>query len=157
MFGKAIRLLCGVVARFAGDRFVMMIEAKQPISLAQEMIYFDHDQDGPSGWQPFWPASPDAQLYLENLNQAYLLPHLAGQTDVFRFSSPNAPGNRGWPVRVAQSGTRAELEFDRSHIFPPSMAGREIWTWFRVANFGGQAVRFVVPGGARSNPSPRHV
>jgi hypothetical protein len=136
-----------VYARFAGDRFFMMIEAKQTLSLSQEMIYFDYDRDGPSGWQPFWPTSPDSRIYLENLNQAYLLPHVTGAADLFKFSSPNAPSNRGWPVRVVQSGARAELEFDRNHIFPQSMAGREIWTWFRVANFGGQAVRFFVPGG----------
>jgi hypothetical protein len=142
-----------VYARFAGDRFFMMVEAKQALNLAQEMIYFDYDRDGPSGWQPFWPTSPDARIYLENINQAYLLPHVTGQADVFRFSSPGAPGNRGWPVRTVQAGTRAELEFDRGYIFPESMAGREIWTWFRVANFGGQAVRFSVPGGAPAQPA----
>ncbi len=143
-----------VYTRFVGDRFFMMVEAKQALSLAQEMIYFDYDRDGPSGWQPFWPTSPDSRVYLENLNQAYLLPHVAGQADVFRFGSPSAPGNRGWPVRVVQSGTRAELEFDRGYVFPAAMAGREIWTWFRVANFGGQAVRFFVPGGSGPTPTP---
>ncbi|MFB4276755.1 hypothetical protein ACBJ59_15790 [Nonomuraea sp. MTCD27] len=114
-----------VFTRFVGDRFFMMVEARQALNLAQEMIYFDHDRDGPSGWQPWWPTSPDARVYLESLNQAYLLPHAgAGQGDVFRFSSTGSPANRGWPVRVVQSGNRAELEFAREHVFPESMAGR---------------------------------
>ncbi|MFC7244118.1 fibronectin type III domain-containing protein [Catellatospora aurea] len=141
-----------VYVKFVGDRFFMMVEAKQTISLAQEMIYFDYDKDGPNGWQPSWPTSPDSRLYLENLNQAYLLPHAgAGQGDVFKFSSPSAPTNRGWPVRVVQSGTRAEFEFDRDYVFPASMAGTEVWTWLRVANFGGSSVKFTVPG---SGPQP---
>ncbi|GIG00452.1 fibronectin type III domain-containing protein [Catellatospora citrea] len=143
-----------VYVKFVGDRFFMMVEAKQTISLAQEMIYFDYDKDGPSGWQPSWPTSPDSRLYLENLNQAYLLPHGgAGQGDVFKFSSPSSPTNRGWPVRVVQSGTRAEFEFDRDYVFPASMAGTEVWTWLRVANFGGSSVKFTVPGGG-TPPSP---
>ncbi|WP_155373675.1 fibronectin type III domain-containing protein [Catellatospora vulcania] len=145
-----------VYVKFVGNRFFMMVEAKQTISLAQEMIYFDYDKDGPAGWQPSWPTSPDSRLYLENLNQAYLLPHAgAGQGDVFKFSSPSAPTNRGWPVRVVQSGTRAEFEFDRDYVFPASMAGTEVWTWLRVANFGGSSVKFTVPGGgAPPSPSP---
>ncbi|GAB4051576.1 fibronectin type III domain-containing protein [Catellatospora paridis] len=143
-----------VYVKFVGNRFFMMAEAKQTISLAQEMIYFDYDKDGPSGWQPSWPTSPDSRLYLENLNQAYLLPHAgAGQGDVFKFGSPSAPTNRGWPVRVVQSGTRAEFEFDRDYVFPASMAGTEVWTWLRVANFGGSSVKFTVPGGG-TPPSP---
>lgn len=141
--GKGIT---AVYARFVDDRFFLMVEANQTLNLSQEQILFDYDQNGPSGWQVFWPTTPDSRIYVENLNQTYLLPHAGpGQGDVFRFSSPNSPSNRGWPVRLIQAGNRAELEFDRDYIFPDEMAGNEVWTWFRVANFGGEPVSFTVP------------
>ena len=56
---------------------------------------------GPSG--PLHGPDPwnYSRTYLENLNPADLLPHVTGQADVFKFSSPSAPSNRGWPVRAA--------------------------------------------------------
>ncbi|MHA6480728.1 fibronectin type III domain-containing protein [Paenibacillus sp. strain BS8-2] len=142
-----------VYSKFVGDSFFMMIEANTTLNLSQEMIYFDYDQDGAEGWQVFWPTSPDARIYFENMNQVYALPH-QGSGDVFRFGGANAPTNRGWPVRAVQSGNRAELEMSRDYLFSGAQhGGGEVWTWFRSANFGGQTVKFTVPteGPAVSN------
>lgn len=134
-----------VYAKFVGDKFYMMLEANTTLNLSQEMIYFDYDQDGAEGWQVFWPTSPDARVYFENMNQAYALPH-QGPGDVFRFAGANAPSNRGWPVRAVQSGNKAELEMSRDYLFSgEEHGGGEVWTWFRSANFGGQSVKFTVP------------
>ncbi|RJE87540.1 hypothetical protein D3P07_14540 [Paenibacillus sp. 1011MAR3C5] len=134
-----------VYAKFAGDSFFMMVESNTTLNMSQEMIYFDYDQDGPDGWQVFWPTSPDARVYFENMNQVYALPH-QGPGDVFRFEGSGAPTNRGWPVRAMQSGNKAEFEFKRDYLFSGvEHSGKEIWTWFRNANFGGQTVKFTVP------------
>lgn len=37
----------------------------------------------------FWPTTPDARIYFENMNQVYALPH-QGQGDVFRFAGANS-------------------------------------------------------------------
>lgn len=135
-----------IYAKFAGDKFFMKIDAKTTLNLQSEMIYFDNDKKGPTGWQGVaWPISPDSRIYLENLNKVYLAPHVAGQGDVFKFPTTTI-SNNGWPVQYKQSGTSAELAFDADYIFPSSLAGQEIWTWFRVANFGGSTVKFTVPG-----------
>ena len=44
--GNNAKGITKVYVKFVGDRFFMMVEAKQTISLAQEMIYFDYDKDG---------------------------------------------------------------------------------------------------------------
>lgn len=135
-----------VYAKFAGDKFFMKIDAKTTLNLQSEMIYFDYDKKGTTGWQGVaWPISPDSRIYLENLNKVYLAPHVAGQGDVFKFPTTTI-SNNGWPVQYKQSGTSAELMFDADYIFPGALAGQEIWTWFRVANFGGSSVKFTVPG-----------
>ncbi|MCM3749887.1 fibronectin type III domain-containing protein [Paenibacillus pasadenensis] len=135
-----------VYTKFVGDKFFMKIDANTALNLQSEMIYFDFDKKGPTGWQGVsWPISPDTRIYFENANKAYLAPHVAGQGDVFKFPSTTI-SNNGWPVEVKQSGNSAELAFDADYIFPASMAGQDIWTWFRVANFGGSSIKFTVPG-----------
>lgn len=121
--------------------------------MAQEQILFDFDKDGPSGWQPSWPVSPDARVYFENMSQVGLFPY-KGPNEVFSFDSPNSPTNRAWPVRTVQSGSKCELEFNKNYIFGDGMEGREIWTWFRAANFGGSSVKFTVGGGTSEPRAP---
>jgi len=134
-----------VFAKFVSDQFFMMIESLSAISWPTESIYFDYDQDGPSGWNVFWPVSPDARVYIENNNKTYLVPHSgSGTGETFHFLAPSHPTNNGWPVNTAQNTTRFEVEFDREYIFD-AVVGQEIWVWFRVANFGGSSVKFVVP------------
>lgn len=135
-----------VYAKFAGGKFFMKIDAKAALNLQSEMIYFDYDKKGPAGWQGVaWPITPDSRIYFENQNKVYLAPHVSGQGDVFKFPTTTV-SNNGWPVEAKQAGTSAELSFDADYIFPASLAGQEIRMWFRVANFGGEAVKFFVPG-----------
>ncbi len=135
-----------VYAKFVGDKFFMKIDAKTTLNLQSEMIYFDSDKKGPTGWQGVaWPITPDSRIYFENANKVYLAPHVAGQGDVFKFPTTTV-SNNGWPVAFKSSGNSAELAFDADYIFPASLAGQDIWTWFRVANFGGASVKFTVPG-----------
>lgn len=133
-----------IYVRFVNDKCFMMIESKNNLNMVQEQILFDFDQDGPSGWQPYWPVSPDARIYFENVNQAYLLPYL-GPGETFKFNSPNSPSNRGWPVKFVQKGTKCELEFKKEYIFGPENWNNEIWVYFRQANFGGSSISFDVP------------
>jgi hypothetical protein len=130
--------------KFVNDKFFMMIESKNTLNMAQEQILFDYDQDGPSGWQPYWPISPDARVYFETVSQAYLLPYL-GPGETFKFDSPNSPANRGWPVRIVQNGNRCEIEFKKDYIFGQENWNKEIWVYFRQANFGGSSIKFNVP------------
>lgn len=144
--GSNAKGITKVYAKFAGDKFLMKIDAKAALNLQSEMIYFDYDKKGSAGWQGVaWPITPDSRIYFENANKAYLAPHVEGQGDVFKFPTTTVTNN-GWPVQIRQSGNSAELAFDADYIFPGTMAGQEIWTWFRVANFGGSSVKFSVPG-----------
>lgn len=131
-----------VFVKFINDRFFMMVESNTTLNLTAEHIYFDFDQNGPSGWDVFWPVSPDAKIYLETEQQVNLYPH-RGPGDVFAF--PNAITNRGWPVKTAKSTNRYEFQFEKDFIFGPVNQNKEVWTWFRVANFGGTSIQFNVP------------
>lgn len=142
--GNNAKGITKVYTKFINDKFFMMVESKTTLNMAQEYIYFDFDQDGPVGWQPWWPLSPETKLYFETANKVYLFPW-KGPGDVFVFDSPSSPSNRGWPVKSVQSGNKCELEFDKSFIFGPGTSGKEVWTWFRVANFGGSSIKFNVP------------
>jgi len=142
--GDNAKGITGIYVKFINDKFFMMIESKTTLNMAQETLYFDFDQNGPVGWNPWWPVTPEAKLYFENMNQLYLLPWL-GPGDVFKFDSPSSPTNRGWPVRAVQQGNKCELEFQRNYIFGEENYDNEIWVWFRQANFGGEDIKFTVP------------
>jgi hypothetical protein len=143
-----------VYVKFVNDQFFLMVETKAVASWPGDSIYFDYDQDGPSGWNVFWPVSPDARIFLENARKTYLVPHDgSGTGETFKFTSPNAPTNNGWPVNTAQNGTRFELEFERGHIFKSNLVGREIWMFFRAANLGGSSIKFTVPPLGGTSPT----
>lgn|GEM_PF-2381464 len=144
--GSNAKGITKVYAKFAGDKFLMKIDALSAINMQGEMLYFDYDKKGSTGWQGVaWPITPDSRIYFENMNKVYLAPHVSGQADVFKFPSTTV-GNNGWPVIAKQSGNSVELMFDADYIFPDSLAGQDIWMWFRTANFGGSSVKFTVPG-----------
>lgn len=140
--GSNAKSITKVYTRFVNDRVFMMIESNSTLSLTGESIYFDFDQNGSEGWDVWWPVTPDAKLYFETDQQVNLFPY-KGPGDVFAF--PNAVTNRGWPVKVAHSNNQWELEFEKDYIFGPENAGKEVWTWFRSANFGGSDIQFDVP------------
>ncbi|OCT15518.1 hypothetical protein A8709_15700 [Paenibacillus pectinilyticus] len=143
--GSNAKGITKIYTKFINDKFFMKIDANTTLNLVGEMIYFDNDKKGTTGWQGVsWPITPDARIYFENANKAYLAPHIEGQGDVFKFPVTTI-SNNGWPVRFKQSGTQAELEFNASDVFPSSLAGKPIWTWFRTANFGGSLIAFTIP------------
>ncbi|WP_158233231.1 fibronectin type III domain-containing protein [Reichenbachiella sp. 5M10] len=131
-----------VYTKFINDRFFMMVESSTALSLTGEHIYFDFDQNGSEGWDVFWPVSPEAKVYFESDQQVNLFPH-RGSGDVFAF--PNAITNRGWPVKIAKDNNRYEIQFEKDFVFGPENQGKEVWAWFRVANFGGSGISFEVP------------
>ncbi|MEP1892329.1 MAG: fibronectin type III domain-containing protein, partial [Cyclobacteriaceae bacterium] len=140
--GGNAKSITKVYTKFVNDRFFMMVESDATLSLSGESIYFDFDQNGASGWDVWWPVTPDAKLYFESDQQVNLFPHL-GPGDVFAF--PNAVTNRAWPVKVAHNNNKWEIEFEKDFIFGAENANAEIWTWFRQANFGGSSIQFDVP------------
>jgi endo-alpha-1,4-polygalactosaminidase (GH114 family) len=140
--GKAISK---IYVKFVNDKFFMMIESINTLNLSAEQILFDYDQNGTSGWPVAqWGISADSRIYFENAQQVGLFPYKGPSGESFGF--PNAITNRAWPVKVAYDGAkRWELEFEKDFIFGPANQGKEIWTWFRQANFGGSAIKFTVP------------
>lgn len=135
-----------IYVKFVNDKFFMMIESTVNLNLAAEQILFDFDKNGPSGWPVTqWGISADSRIYFENAQQVGLFPYKGPTGESFGF--PNAITNRAWPVKVSYDGAkRWELEFEKDFIFGPANQGKEIWTWFRQANFGGSAIKFTVPG-----------
>ncbi|CAM3084705.1 fibronectin type III domain-containing protein [Paenibacillus lupini] len=144
--GSNAKGITKVYTKFAGDKFLMKIDSLSALNMQGEMLYFDYDKKGTTGWQGVsWPITPDSRIYFENMNKVYLAPHVSGQGDVFKFPTTTV-GNNGWPVIAKQSGNSVELMFDSDYIFGGALAGQEIWMWFRTANFGGQSIKFTVPG-----------
>jgi hypothetical protein len=134
-----------IYVKFVNDKFFMMIESTVNLNLAAEQILFDYDKNGTSGWPVTqWGISADSRIYFENAQQVGLFPYKGPTGESFGF--PNAITNRAWPVKVSYDGAkRWELEFEKDFIFGPANQGKEIWTWFRQANFGGSAIKFTVP------------
>ncbi len=134
-----------IYVKFVNDKFFMMIESTATLNLAAEQILFDYDKNGTSGWPVAqWGISADSRIYFENAQQVGLFPYKGPTGESFGF--PNAITNRAWPVKVSYDGAkRWELEFEKEFIFGPANQGKEIWTWFRQANFGGSAIKFTVP------------
>lgn len=135
-----------IYVKFVNDKFFMMIESNNTLNLQAEQILFDYDQNGSSGWPVAqWGISADSRIYFENAQQVGLFPYKGPTGESFGF--PNAITNRAWPVKVAYDGAKKwELEFEKDFVFGPANEGKEIWTWFRQANFGGSSIKFTVPG-----------